>query len=265
MEMSDNASAHTQARIAGGLWLAVIITGVFATLLTRAVYVPDNPLSTAARLLASESEFRLAFVLSIISFACYVGVTVILCVLMNPVSRTLALLTGVLGVTGTTVGMATSLSQLVPLLLLKGSYLTTFTSDQLRSLALTSFLFNAQGILVSWVFFGLQMVTVGYLIARSNFLPRVLGVLLAFGGSIYVIGSFVTLVWPNLGGRLFPILGGAAFIGEGSLAVWLLVKGVNLGKWEEYSARAIRRVSENAYGVGRMPRASAASSTAASQ
>ena len=235
MRLTDEVPANTQARIAGALWLAVIITGAFATLTMRQLYMANDPAGTAVRLLASESQFRVAFVVNVISFACYVGVTVILWVLLKPVSRTLALLAAALGVTGVAIGMATSLAQLIPLLLLNGSHLASFTTEQLQGLALTSFLVNTQGALVSWVFFGLQCVIAGYLIARSSFLPRILGVLLAIGGTGYVIGCSMILIFPNIGGKLFPILLGAAFIGEGSLTAWLLAKGVNLAKWNEYS------------------------------
>jgi len=75
------------------------------------------------------------------------------------------------------------------------------------------------------VFFGLQCLSVGYLIVGSALLPRILGVLLALGGLSYLTASFTTFLSPALGARLAPYILPAGFVGEGSLAVWLIVKG----------------------------------------
>src|SRR5207245_3914129 len=90
---------------------------------------------------------------------------------------------------------------------------------------------------IGMVFFGVQCFVVGYLILRSTFLPRILGILLGIGGLSYVIVCFANFLLPLLGARLTPFIFVAAFIGEGSLAVWLLVTGVNVQRWKE-EARA---------------------------
>ena len=86
------------------------------------------------------------------------------------------------------------------------------------------------------VFFGLQCLLMGSLIARSTFLPWILGVLLAIGGSSYVIVSFASFLAPALAASLFPFILPTALVGEGSLCLWLLVKGVNLPRWQEQIA-----------------------------
>lgn len=234
-------TARTKARIAGGLWLIVVAAGGFAQFVTQSLYVSMNPAATAVKLIASESQFRTAFVASFVAGVCYVGVTLILYELLKPVSRTLALLAGVLGITGSAVGFAVSVVQLGALVLLKADYFTAFTLDQRQSLAFASLLMNRQGFPVAMVLFGLQCLTVGYLVVRSTFLPRLLGVLLAIGGSGYVIGSFVSFVSPEAGTRLFPIMFRPGFIGELLLCLWLLAKGVNLRNWEEYSSHAVAK------------------------
>ena len=228
---TDPMSVYNKARLTGALWLAVIVTGAFATLMARAIYVPGDPAATAASLLAAETQFRFAFVTNIVSFACYAAVTGLLYVLLKPVSQTLALIAMIFGVTGTAIGMSTSVAELVPLLLLKGSYLVGFSREQLSSLALTSFSTSRQGVLVSWVFFGLQCFTAGFLIACSSFLPRILGILLSLGGSAYVLGCLSILLWPGAGGSLFPVLAATALLGEGALSVWFVVKGLNVERW----------------------------------
>jgi len=77
------------------------------------------------------------------------------------------------------------------------------------------------------VFFGAQIICVGYLITRSSLIPRLLGVLLILGGSSYVINSFTNFLSPSIGSHLAPFIIPVAILGEGALTLWLLVKGVN--------------------------------------
>ena len=83
------------------------------------------------------------------------------------------------------------------------------------------------------VFFGVQCISIGYLVARSTFLPRVLGILLGIGGTCYVIASFATFLIPSFGPHLVPFVFPVALIGEGSLTLWLLVKSVNIQQWKD--------------------------------
>jgi len=87
------------------------------------------------------------------------------------------------------------------------------------------------------VWFGCQILSVGYLIARSHFVPRAIGVLLVLGGSCFLITSFTNFVSPVLGDRLAPLLLPIVLLGEGSLALWLLLRGVNVEQWRSTIAR----------------------------
>ena len=89
---------------------------------------------------------------------------------------------------------------------------------------------------IGMVFFGIQCISIGYLVARSTFLPRILGVLLAIGGTCYLISSFANFLIPSFGARLLPFIMPVALIGEGSLGLWLIVKGVNVQRWNEQAS-----------------------------
>ena len=187
--------------------------------------------------LASERLFRLGFAANLAAGVCYIGVTVILYDLLKVVSRTLSSFAAFLGLAGSAAGSASSLPLLVALIVLgKAQYSSAFSADQLQALAFASVRLNGQGFNVSMLFFGFQCVTVGYLIVRSSFLPRILGALLAIGGSSYVIASFANFVAPPLGSRLSSFIIPAAVLGEGALCLWLLAMGVNLRNWEEQSS-----------------------------
>jgi hypothetical protein len=105
-------------------------------------------------------------------------------------------------------------------------------------MALMSLRLDGHGFNLAMVFFGLQCLLIGCLVVRSTFLPRILGVLLAIGGSSYIISSVATFLAPAFGARLTPFIVPAALLGEGSLTLWLLVKGLNAERWKEQAGAA---------------------------
>jgi hypothetical protein len=232
-------SPRLKARIAGGLWLVCIVTGVVSFMAGSSLMVRNDAAATAANILANESLFRLGFAAELISGASYLGVTVFIYYVLKPVSQSLSLLAAFCGLGGVAIGGGAFLSRLAPLVLLRGdTYLSAFTTSQLQALALASLRLYLVGFSIGMVFFGFQCILIGCLVARSMFLPRVLGVLLSLGGLSYVIVSFTNFLSPLLGTRLSPFIMPLALIGEGSLTVWLIVKGVNVQRWYEQANAA---------------------------
>jgi hypothetical protein len=232
-------SPRLKAGIAGGLWLLCIVTGVVSFIAGSSLMVRNDAVATAANILANESLFRLGFAAELISGASYIGVTVFLYYVLKPVSKSLSLLAAFFGLGGVAIGGGAFLSRLAPLVLLRGdTYLSAFTTSQLQVLALASLKLYVLGFSIGMVFFGFQCILIGCLVARSMFLPRVLGVLLSLGGLSYVIVSFTNFLLPLLGTRLTPFIMPLALIGEGSLTVWLIVKGVNVPRWYEQANAA---------------------------
>jgi hypothetical protein len=109
-----------------------------------------------------------------------------------------------------------------------GSALSAFTAEELRALALVFLKLNALVFDIYLVFFGCWYVLTGYLIFRSTFLPRILGVLLVIDGL-----GWMTFLSPSLGRYLLPVIFIATGLAELPLILWLLVKGVNVRKWNE--------------------------------
>ena len=167
-ERIAEASPGLKARIAGGLWLSVIIAGVFAVGQTSALIVRNDAAATANNILTNESLLRLSVVADLVAGLCYVGVTVLLYELLKPVSRSPSVLAAFFGLAGVAIGGATSLSRLVPLVLLPGDhYLSVFTTSQLQAMALTSLKLYLSGLSISLVFFGAQCVLVGAFLSAS--------------------------------------------------------------------------------------------------
>src|SRR6266699_2399364 len=127
-----------------------------------------------------------------------------------------------------------------PLVALGGAHeLSAFNAGQLQALALTFLKLHSQGYNISLVFSGFYCLLIGYLIFRSTFLPRVLGVLMAVAGLCYMPYGFATFLSPEFAAGLFPwvMMPGA---GELLLALWLLVIGVNVQRWEEQARSALQ-------------------------
>jgi hypothetical protein len=232
-------SPRSEARAAGGLWWLCIVAGIVGFVAGAPLIVANDATATAVNILAKESLFRLGFAADLISGLSYVGVTVFIYCVLKPVSRSLSLLGAFFGLAGVAIGGASWVIHLAPLLLLHGDqYLTAFTTSQLQAMSLATLNLQLQVFPIGMVFFGIQCISIGYLVARSTFLPRILGVLLAIGGMCYVIASFANFLTPSFGPHLVPFMMPVALIGEGSLGLWLLVKGVNVQRWKEQASAA---------------------------
>jgi hypothetical protein len=226
-----------QARMAGGLWWLCIVSGIVGFVAGAPLIVANDATATAVNIQAKESLFRLGFAADLISGLSYVGVTAFIYYLLKPVSRSLSLLGAFFGLAGVAIGGVSWVIHLAPLLLLHGDqYLTAFTTSQLQAMSLAALKLQLQVFPIGMVFFGIQCVSVGYLVARSPFLPRILGVLLAIGGTCYLIASFANFLAPSFGPLLVPFMMPVALIGEGMLGLWLLVKGVNVQRWNEQAS-----------------------------
>src|SRR5262249_29234444 len=145
--------------------------------------VSADAAATANTILMHEPSLQLGFALGLISIACYITLTGLLYQVFKPVSRSLALLATLFGLTGLAIQAFAALFQLAPLVLLGGSpYLHAFSTPQLQALALVFLQLNAQAGAIYLVFDALFQLLTAYLIARSTFLPRILGVPLALAG-----------------------------------------------------------------------------------
>ena len=239
LERTAEASPVVKARVAGVFWLMSILTAAFGMSVGRRLVVSGDAAATATNILAHESLFRLSFVADLIAGLCYVGVTVLLYHLLKPVSSSLSLLAAFFGLGGVAIGGPYFLIRLAPLVLLRGDpYLSGFSTSQWQAMALVSLKVHMLGFAISMVFFGLQCFLMGYLIVRSAFLPRILGVLLAIAGLGYVTSSFATFLSPPFGTQLWPFILPTGVVGEGSLTLWLLVTGVNEQRWKEQASAA---------------------------
>ena len=236
MDRIAEMSPRFKARMAGVFQLLEAITaaspGVF--ILDRLV-VAGNGAATAANILSHERLVWLGFASSLIGVAFHVAWALLMYELLKPVNKSLSLLAAFFVLVCCAMQALTSLFYLAPLLILRGgSSLSAFTAEQLQSLALMFLKLNQYAYNIDLVFFGLWCVLTGYLIFRSTFLPRILGVLLAISGLGWVI-----YLYPPLAYHLFiPYIAAASALGEIPLEFWLIVMGVNVQRWKEQASAA---------------------------
>ncbi|MEY2536510.1 MAG: hypothetical protein QOG67_250 [Verrucomicrobiota bacterium] len=222
-----DASPLFKARAAGFFWLMTILTSMFAFFVGGRFVVAGDAAATAANVMSHESLYRLAFAANLVATACYLTVTLLVYVLLKPVNRHISLLAAFFSLTGCAIGTVSCLLFLAPVIVLGGGH-TVFTVEQLQTQALTFVTLSLQANDIGLVFFGLHVLTVGYLIRRSAFLPRILGALLIVTGVCYLTNSFANFLSLPFKAYLLPFVAAGGLLGEGSLAVWLLVKGVKV-------------------------------------
>lgn len=238
-ERIAEGSPRHLARIAGGLYLIVIVAGIFAEIFVRErLMVAGDAAATAHNIQANELLYRLGFAAEIIASSCNMPLAVIFYDLFKVVNRRFSLLVVFFTLVGTAIESVSLLAHFAPLLLLgSGPSLTVFKAEQLQTLAYTSLQLFEHGFAIALVFFGFYCLALGYLILRSTFLPRIIGVLLAIEGLFYLINSFANFLAPEFAAHVLPYLM-VSGVAEISLCLWLLVMGVNVQRWKEQASAA---------------------------
>ena len=230
-------SPRLKARIAGVLYLLTILTGIFAQgFVSGRLVVDGDAAATATNILTHRSLFELGFTVYLIEMACQIAITALFYDLLKPAGRSISLLAAFLGLAGCVIKTFSRLFYIAPLFVLGGAhYLAVFSPEQLQALALLFLKVNDHGAAIALVFFGFYALLTGYLILRSTFLPRFLGVLSVLGGL-----GWLTFLNQPLGYRMFPYIAVLGILGAVALIVWLLVFGVNEQRWKE-QASAMQR------------------------
>jgi hypothetical protein len=218
------------ARTAGLLYLIVVATGIFSLL-----YVPSqltvrgDALATVNNIVASESLFRLDIVSWMINQTAFLLLPFVLYQLLQQINKNAAVLMVVFAVVSVPISLVSIVNRLDVLTLLSGAgYLQTFTTDQLHAKVMLSLSAYSNGILVTTIFWGLWLLPFGYLVFKSRFLPRILGILLmmgCFGNLIGVFGRVFVPGYTETAISNFVELPSA--FGEIGICLWLLIMGAS--------------------------------------
>ena len=227
------ASPRLTARITGVFYLITMLTGIFAQgFVSERLVVSGDAAATATNILAHSSLFQLGFAVYLIEMACQIAMTALFYELLKPACRIVSLLAAFLGFAGCVIKTFSRVFFIAPLIVLGGAhYLSVFSSEQLQALALLFLKVNDRGAAMALVFFGFYALLTGYLIIRSTFLPRILGVVSVIAGL-----GWLSFLYVPLGYRLFPYVAAFGLLGAVALVFWLLVFGVNEPRWKEQAS-----------------------------
>lgn len=219
------------ARIGGFLYLLIIAGGLFAQVFVRErLIVSGDAAATADNLLQHATLYQWGFGIHLAYLLCAIVLAVILYDMLRRVSAALALLALCFDMAAITVEGIHLLHHLAPLLLLADGGLAGMEPDQLQAMAYAQARLFAYGFGISLVFFGAFCIVAGVLIYRSRFLPRTLGVMMVIAGLCYLVNSFALFLAPGLASLLFPYILMPCLLAELSLALWLLVKGIDVAR-----------------------------------
>jgi len=232
----EETSPRLKARITGAFYLLTILTGIFAQgFVSGRLVVDGDAAATATNILTHRGLFQLGFAVYLVEMACQIAMTALFYDLLKPAGRSVSLLAAFLGLAGCVIKTFSRVFFIVPLFVLGGAhYLSVFSAEQLQALALLFLKVNDRGAAIALVFFGFYALLTGYLILRSTFLPRILGVLSVLGGL-----GWLSFLYLPLGYRLFPYIAVPGILGAASLMLWLLVFGVNEQRWKEQASAAL--------------------------
>lgn len=221
------------ARVAGSIYLIQAILGIFSLLyVSDSLIVSGDAVATTDNIMASESLFRLGIVSNILVPIVGIFYVLVLYKLLKPVSKDVAVLMVVLALLGVPIGVLNEFTQLGALQFLSGAeYLTVFTTAQLQALAYLFVRLHSYGISIAFIFSGLWLFPLGYLVFKSGFLPKILGVLLIIGGFGYLVDVFAGFLFRGSNLSIGMITG----LSEIFFLLWLLIKGVNVEQWEKHA------------------------------
>ncbi|EZH73278.1 hypothetical protein ATO12_19955 [Aquimarina atlantica] len=228
MDLIKNEDYQVQnrtARIAGLVYLCVVLTGIF-----NLVYVPsklivwDDAAITFNNITTSEMLFRMGILSGLISYVCYIMLPIVLYKLLKPVHKEYAIVMVVFAIISVPISYL-NIQNKVDVLSLIGNaeYLKVYTGEQLQAQVMLLLESYHNGILIVEVFWGLWLFPFGYLVFKSGFLPKVLGILLMMGCFSYLITVCAGLLFPHYKIPSFVML--PASIGEIGSCLWLLIMG----------------------------------------
>jgi hypothetical protein len=203
--------------------------GFFGIMYVPSVLLVSGDAATTSRnIMASEWLFRSGTVSLMVSQIILIFLVLALYRLLKPVNKDHAVLMVVLALIAVPIAFLNEVNHLAALRVLANADDGAFTTSQLQAQAMRFLDMRQDGIVIAQVFWGLWLLPLGFLVFRSGFLPRLIGVLLVIAGAAYVFDSGTLLLSPG-----HATISQFTFIGEVLLPLWLLIKGVNVERWQQ--------------------------------
>lgn len=225
--MTDYSTQKRYGRIAGLLYLIIIISGIFSEGVVRSSLVADgNSQTTVENIVNSEMMFRLGFASDIIMVLADISIALVFYLMLKHVSKSLSLLSAMFRLAQAIIIGVNLMNHFGVILVINSSELANaFDSDKLSSAVMFLMEAHSYGYLLSGVFFGFSCIVLSYLIKRSEYLPSFFGILIGVAGFFYIMDSFTQFIVPEFSEITEILVIIAAVVSEISFAIWLIVKG----------------------------------------
>jgi hypothetical protein len=230
-ERTSFASMQRYTRIAGVLFILTLIFGFFGEAYAPGKFiVSGDAVATARNIIDSPMLYRLGFASYLIEGLCDVALAWIFYVLLRAVNRDIALLSAFFGLVSTAVYAVAELFYFTALIILRNATaLAAFSPEQLNALALLALKISGNCGWIFLAFYGVPSVLRGYLIYRSGYFPKFLGVLLLIAGAGFITKDFLAVLAPTYASDVLLL---PMFLSLLSLMLWFLFKGVDAQEWE---------------------------------
>jgi hypothetical protein len=214
------------ARIAGLLYLTYMVLHLLADVIGRSRLIVYGDAATTARNIASSAgPFRTGIMIDLLAAACFLLTAWALYVLLKPVNQNIALLFLLFNLVGVAIQCFSDLFLFAGQLVLSGGdYLRVFQADQLPALGMLSLVLYKNGFMIAQIFYGAWLFPLGYLVYKSGFLPRVLGIVLMVHCATWVMTALQFFLFPRLQAITY-ISWPLGFVAEFGLTLWLLIMG----------------------------------------
>ena len=219
-------SIKKTARIAGVLYFIYFVFHIFADVFGRSnIIVFGDAAATAQNIMGAEWQFRAGIMIDLLAAVLFLLAAWALYVLLNPVNKNLALLFLLLNLGGVAIQSFSDLFLFASQLLLNGAdYLNVFQANQLSALAMLSLYLYKNGFMIAQIFYGAWLLPLGYLVFKSGFLPKILGIVLMVHCITWLLTTLQFFLFPGFTAITY-ISYPLGFIAEFGLTLWLLIKG----------------------------------------
>lgn len=218
-------SIKTTARIAGLLYLLQIPLGIFGIMyIPKFIVSPNNLSATISNILANEFMFRLSIVSAVVCAIITVITAIFISKVLKPVHNNWAKAIIIFAALAAPISILNELNDIAVLLLAKRSSITAgHTEVQIQSMISLFLELRQYGIQLAGIFFGLWLFPMGYLVIKSSYIPKIIGILLLVTCSGYLIDFITFFLFPDFK----VVVSEYTWLGEVLMVFWLLIKGIN--------------------------------------
>ena len=228
-------SPQLYVRMGGVMYLFIIIGGIFSELFVRGkLVVSGDAVATSNNIIHSFSLWRIGIGADLLMHVLDIPVMLIIYLLLRQVNKNLALLVLLFNIVQTAVLVADILNLVAAMIPLENAaYLKAVDPNVWMAQAYLSIKLHNYGLGVGLIFFGFVCILEGYLIYKSRFFPKWIGILMQIAGACYLINSLSLLLAPGIANMIFPAILVPCFVAELSFSLWMIIKGINVQQWNK--------------------------------